>query len=377
ARTGRRARSRCRMSSRTAESTPPLKATTRRSPGLTTPASCSVTRETRSAAARLLLRFLELAMTDELREPRFQQLVDRLVLELPPGLLQRSLEVLHHCFVIAVSAPRRLGDNAVYQPERLQPRRGDAERFGGVPRTIRALPEDGGAPLRRDHRVGRVLQHQGHITDREREGAARAPLADDRADYGHPQLGHGVEVAPDRLRLAALLGADARIGARRIHEREHRRAELLGELHQSQRLAEALRLGHSEIAMELFLRIAALLVPDHDAALAAEARHSANDRRVVGKRPVAVELLEPGEQAVDVVERVGALGMARDLRDLPCVELAVNLLGERLAFLLEPRDLFGDVQRRIVLDETQLVDLRLELGDRLLEIQEGRLHAAQ
>ena len=38
-----RARSRCRRSSSTTESTPPLKAATRRSPGCTGPASCAAT----------------------------------------------------------------------------------------------------------------------------------------------------------------------------------------------------------------------------------------------------------------------------------------------------------------------------------------------
>ena len=39
-------------------------------------------------------------------------------------------------------------------------------------------------------------------------------------------------------------------------------------------------------------------------------------------------------------------------------------------FLLEPVDLFGDVDRRLGLHVAQLVDLGLELGDRLLEIEE-------
>ena len=50
------------------------------------------------------------------------------------------------------------------------------------------------------------------------------------------------------------------------------------------------------------------------------------------------------------------------------------LLGERLALLLEPLDLFGDVERRVFADEPQLVDLRLELGDRLFELQELQIH---
>ena len=66
--------------------------------------------------------------------------------------------------------------------------------------------------------------------------------------------------------------------------------------------------------------------------------------------------------------------MARDLRDLPRGQLAVDLLGELLALLVQPRDLVGDVDRRILVHVAQLVDLRLQLGDRLLEIEERLLH---
>ena len=110
--------------------------------------------------------------------------------------------------------------------------------------------------------------------------------------------------------------------------------ELLGELHQAQRLAVALGLGHAEVARDLLLGVAALLVADHHAGLAVEARQPADDRSVVGEGAVAVQLLEIGEQALDVVERVRALRMARDLRDLPRRELAVDVLGERLALLV-------------------------------------------
>ena len=50
-------------------------------------------------------------------------------------------------------------------------------------------------------------------------------------------------------------------------------------------------------------------------------------------------------------------------------------LRERLALLLQPRDLLGDVERGIVLHEAQLFDLRLQLGDGLLEIEKSGFHA--
>ena len=48
------------------------------------------------------------------------------------------------------------------------------------------------------------------------ERAAAAPLADHRADHRDAELAHLLDVARDRLRLAALLGADPGVGARRV-----------------------------------------------------------------------------------------------------------------------------------------------------------------
>jgi hypothetical protein len=111
-------------------------------------------------------------------------------------------------------------------------------------------------------------------------------------------------------------------------------------------------------------------------------RSSANAREPAylgymgGQRPIPVQLLEIGEQRADVVERIRTLRMARDLRDLPRRQLRVDLLRERLALLLQARDLLGDVDRRVILHEAQLVDPGLQLGDRLLEIEKGGFHGA-
>jgi len=184
----------------------------------------------------------------------------------------------------------------------------------------------------------------------------------------------GEEVAADRLRLAALLGVDPRVGARRVDEGEDGKREFLRELEEAQRLAVALGPRHAEVAQDLFFRIPALLVPDHHAGLALEAREPADDRRVVAEHAIAVQLLEAREHHADEVERVGALRMARDLRDLPGRELRVDVARQRLALLGEPLDLLRDVDRRIVLRVAQFVDPAFQFGDRLLEVEERRLH---
>src|SRR5437899_12175134 len=80
------------------------------------------------------------------------------------------------------------------------------------------------------------------------------------------------------------------------------------------------------------------------------------------------------EQHLHIVQRVGPLRMARDLRHLPGRQLAVDVLGERLAALGEPLDLLRDVDRGIVGHVAQLLDALLQLGDRLLEFEERGLH---
>jgi len=57
------------------------------------------------------------------------------------------------------------------------------------------------------------------------------------------------------------------------------------------------------------------------------------------------------------------------LSDLPRRELSIDIFGKRGALFLQALDFLGDVGRRVVLREAQLLDFRLELGDRVLEIE--------
>ena len=96
------------------------------------------------------------------------------------------------------------------------------------------------------------------------------------------------------------------------------RREALGESHQAQRLAIALGLRHAVVAPHALLGVAALLVADeHDrrARRAARGRRRWRGRRAYMRSPCSSwksVKIEP-----DVVERVGPLRMARELRDLP------------------------------------------------------------
>ena len=132
---------------------------------------------------------------------------------------------------------------------------------------------------------------------------------------GEPR--HLPQVARNGLRLPALLGVDARIGARRIQERDDRPPELGRQLHHPDRLAVTLRLGHSEIAEQFLLGVPPLLLADHHYGPAFEERETGHDGGIVAEAPVAVDFVEIRENPLDVVERMRPLGMPRQQHALP------------------------------------------------------------
>ena len=91
---------------------------------------------------------------------------------------------------------------------------------------------------------------------------------------------------------------------------------------------------------------------DNDDALAVKTRQAANDGVVVGKMTVAVQLLEVGAQGGDVVEGIGTLGVAGNLRDLRGGEFGVDGFGQIAAFFLQTFDFVADVHGGFALDET-------------------------
>ena len=123
-------------------------------------------------------------------------------------------------------------------------------------------PQDRRAALGRNDAVDRELLHQDAVPDRDAERAAAAALAADQTTIGTSSMHHLAQVEGDRLGDAALLRLDPRIRRRRIDEDDDRPAELLGQPHDAQRLAIALRARIAEVAVDLLLGVAALLVAD-------------------------------------------------------------------------------------------------------------------
>ena len=87
--------------------------------------------------------------------------------------------------------------------------------------------------------------------------------------------------------------------------------------------------------------------------------------------PVSVHLYKIGEQLTHVVQCVGALRVASDFRDLPRIQVTVDVFGELLALFGELLDLLRDVNRRLTLHITQLFDFQFQFGNGLLEIKKS------
>src|SRR5262249_1526595 len=85
--------------------------------------------------------------------------------------------------------------------------------------------------------------------------------------------------------------------------------------------------GHPEIAVELLLCVAALLFTDDHNGPAFEEGRAGDDGWIVAVEAIAVNFAEVGEDALDVVESVGALRMAGQLNSRPGAFLADLLLG--------------------------------------------------
>src|SRR5690606_30216275 len=178
------------------------------------------------------------------------------------------------------------------------------------------------------------------------------------------------------LRLTPFLRADARVGARRVDQGDDRPAELVRHLHQAQRLAVPLRVRHPEVAAEVLLHVPPLLLPDDHDGLALQPRPAPHDRLVIPEAAVAVELNEVRERALDVIQGVWPLGMARELNALDGAQPAHALRLEPLQLALQHADLFRDVQAPGPRHLLEPRDLLLQLRDVSLEIQwRGNAHA--
>ncbi len=194
----------------------------------------------------------------------------------------------------------------------------------------------------------------------------RAPFADHDADDRRFEPRHLEHALGDDLRLAALFGADAGIGAGRVDQADDRELVLGRELHLGHRLAVAFGMGAAEEALVAFFERFALVVAGDHHLVAIELGEAGAERAVVAIELVAVEFDEFVEHEVEVVGEHRPVGMPGDLHRLPRVELAVDAAGGVGQLAAERADLVVQLGR-LRFRRVELVDPLLERVNRLFE----------
>ena len=207
---------------------------------------------------------------------------------MPEGVAQRTLQKHGGLLGVAVGAANGLVDDFVHQPKCLEAQGRDTQGVGSFLCFVGGFPQNRCAAFGADNRVNRVLEHHHLVGHRDGQCAARTALADDGGDDGHLELRHFKNITPDGLRLAALFGINARVGARRIDEGKHWQLELFRQLHQAQGFAVALRLAHAEVAQPALFGIPTFLLAQHHAWRPIEPSQAAHDAQVIGEVPVAI-----------------------------------------------------------------------------------------
>src|SRR6185503_9653485 len=126
---------------------------------------------------------------------------------------------------------------------------------------------------------------------------------------------------------------------------------------------------HAEVAFEQLLCVASSLMPDYHNRFAVEASPPGDDRRVIAKRAIAMQLDEISKNQIYQLGRERTLWASRNLNPLERREVAVDLVAQLAKLLLERCDFIRDVHLSFAGEPLQLVDLYLQLCNRFFEIQ--------
>src|SRR5208282_3775213 len=225
----------------------------------------------------------------------------------------REAEIVRGFGGRGVRTARGFRDNLVDDPEFQQVRGRDFHRRGGPGDILlsRLAPQNRRAALRRDHRVARVLLHQHHVTDSDRERATGAAFADNATDDRHFQPRHQFEVVRDRFVLSAFFGAQSVVGSLSIDESDDWQPETIGQFEHATGLAIAFRPRTAEVALDTICGALAALMPHDGDLMLAEVAEPRHDRAVIGEAPIAVKLDEVADQRINVIERLRAERIAR------------------------------------------------------------------
>ena len=275
-------------------------------------------------------------------------------------------------------AAQRLRNDGVNQLQLFQTRGNNPHRFGGQRRFIGAFPQNGGTAFRGDNGIGAVLQHIHFITHADCQRAAGTTFTDNGADNRDAQTRHFAQVTGNRLRLAALFRAHARIRTRSVDKGADRHFETLSHLHQAQRFTIAFRRRHTEVAANFLFGFAPFLVADNHYRTPVQTRNPADDSFIVSIGTVTGQFVEFVESQADIIQGVRATWMARQLRNLPCTKIGEDLARQLYALFTQAMHFFIDINIQFLIlaaNRSQRIDFRFQLCNRLFKIKEIQTHS--
>ena len=266
-------------------------------------------------------------------------------------------------------ATQRLPDDGIDQLQALQILGGQAQSLGSGGGLGCILPQDRGTTFRRDHGIDGVFQHQHRITGGQCDRPTRTAFADDGGDDRHRRFQTGFDGPGNRLGLAAGFGVDTGERAGSIDETQHRQIEPAREFDQPACLAVAFRAGHAEIMRNPAFGIATFFRAQHHDGPATKPAQPTHDGGIVAKGPVPGQRGEIGNQPTEIIMRLGALRVARDLGLLPRRQLGISRAQLPISLFREAGDLLGDVDSIRLGEVPKLLDLAFKFGDRFFEVQ--------
>ena len=117
-------------------------------------------------------------------------------------------------------------------------------------------------------------------------------------------------------------------------------------------------------------RIGTFFIADDDDRGTTEAAQAADDGPVFGISPVTGQRREILDQGVHVIQGMGPVRMAGNLRLLPGGQLCIGLLQKLVHLGLQFTDLFGNVDPAIIRQVAEFLDLAFQLGDGFFEFKE-------
>src|SRR5215469_2140360 len=286
----------------------------------------------------------------------------------------RFSKVSRRQLMVVMGPAERFRDNFIDQTQLFQIVGGELQRLGRLRGVTSVLPQNRGTAFRADNRIIRVFQHENTIGNSDAERAAGASFADHGCNNWGPQDHHFAQINSNGLRNMPLLRAYARVGARRIDERNHRQMKLFCKPHQSKGFSVSLGVGATEIPPNIFFGIPTLLMGYNHTPNFADRSETAGHCLIVAKKAVAMKLQIVGKRGPEVVKSKRASGMSGDLNPLPGGELIINFALGFFDFLLHRLYFPIDVNRVRFRVFLQFFELLFQLNNWFLKFQRWYLH---